>query len=79
MLTLSPQPKIWGFHVVVLWRTAKKRTEIRAPRAARVSKFSFSTNHILALWRYRCCSRRLCIIGSLRNDDGYGNDNAKKQ
>ena len=46
MLTLSLQPKIWGFHVVVLWSTAKKRTEIRAPRAARVF-FPFSTNNIL--------------------------------
>ena len=35
MLTLSSKPKIWWFHVVVLWSTAKKCTEIRVARAAR--------------------------------------------
>ena len=28
--------KMWSFHVVVLWNTAKKCTEMRAARAARL-------------------------------------------
>ena len=27
-------------------------------------------------WHRRCCCRRPCLIGSLRNDDGNDHDNA---
>ena len=30
----SSKPKVWCYHVVVLWSTAKKYTEMRATRAA---------------------------------------------
>ena len=48
MLTLSSKPKLWGFHVAVLWSTAEKCTEIRVVRAAN-----------LASWRPCSRSRRL--------------------
>ena len=52
------------FHVVVLWSTAEKCTETRVARAARVM-FPFLTNNILASWRCRTRSFRLCFNSPL--------------
>ena len=48
-----------AFHVVVLWNTTKKCTEILPARAAHAF-FPFSINCTLALWRCLCRSH-LCL------------------
>ena len=68
---MSSKPKIWRFQVVVLRSTAKKCTEIRVARVAQ-AYFLFLTNNILALWRCRSRTRRLCLNSLVRYSVSLG-------
>ena len=68
----------WQFHVVVLLTTANKWTTVKNTRAGR-AKLLFLPTKYSNLGRSRCRRRYRClsslVLGSLRNHDGYGDEN----
>ena len=62
MPTLSPELKIWRFHVVTVnWTTTKKCAIKRVPDVQH-EYFSNLTNHILAWWRCRCLNSQWALF-----------------
>ena len=69
MLPLSSKPKIWWFHVVVVvvvvvfFCGVQQRNAWKFTLHVQHEHFPFLTNNILALWRCRSHTRRLCFAG----------------
>ena len=82
MFTSSTQLQNRSFHVVQRTRTSTKFQKMKTARAKRAKLLFFIVNYA-NLWGF-CCRRRRrgclsSLIGSLRKDDGNGNDDARKE